>query len=365
MLQIVSAWRAVILVGLVLGAAFAITGTVSSAYKKERVSLGQTHYGNGQALAQKGRMDDAIEEYRKALLFLPDDTQYRLSLASALLNAGRLDEAEAHLEQLSEEEPTNPLIYLALARIAARRHRVNRAIQQYQRCVYEYWPPSMIPLRRSARWELVSLLTSHGRSNEAVGELMQLYASAPPDPRERERIGFLLVQFGANSEATQVFRDLVREHPQDGVAHRGLAQLAFTNADYVTARHEFQRALHFNPTDGQSAHDLAETNEVIDIDPALAGISQPERLRRSQNLMRRVLDDLGPCGTDNPEPTPFNTQFEAAEKLLTAKRRTSEDPALDLQTAAQKLWQQRSAACGKHPPVNEPVDLVMARLASE
>jgi hypothetical protein len=72
-----------VLVCAALVAAIVVTGFASSAYKRERVRLGQLHYQQGRELAARGDLGEGIEEYRRALLFSPDLTEYRLALAKA------------------------------------------------------------------------------------------------------------------------------------------------------------------------------------------------------------------------------------------------------------------------------------------
>ncbi|MGH7915721.1 MAG: tetratricopeptide repeat protein, partial [Candidatus Binataceae bacterium] len=153
-----------------------MAGFVSSAYRNKRTSLGEHHYLWGQWDAAHGQPEKAVADFRKALLYLPDDMQYRLSLSSALLAVGRLNEAHAHLDQLAQEHPTDGLINLMLARVDLRQQHPQQALQYYERAVYEYWPASELPERRKARWELVSLLGQLGDRNSEIAELMQLYA---------------------------------------------------------------------------------------------------------------------------------------------------------------------------------------------
>lgn len=352
-LRLDGTWTATFSVAIVLLAALVITGAASSAYRRERSALGRAHFHAAQALEGENQAPGAIEQYRKALLFSPDEAQYRLALANALLEAGRLDESEAHLEQLAQDNPAEPLIYVDLARIAAAEHHVPEAIRAYQRAVYEYWPEDLIPKRRAARWELVNLLAAHGRRNEAVGELIQLYASAPVDPTERERIGSRLLSYGATSEAKRVFTDVLKASPQEGAAHRGLAQVAFAEADYVQARHEYARAVRLNKNDGESTAGLALTNDIIDIDPLLPAISVPERERRSQNLLRRVLKDLANCP---------RAETEAAQKLLARPPKRGDESGTAWQEAAQQLWSERGAACGANAPHDTAGNLVLAAM---
>jgi tetratricopeptide (TPR) repeat protein len=345
---------------------FAITAAFSSSYRNERMKLGERRYEQGQALSSHGDMEGAVDSYREALLFSPDNTQYRLSLANALLSVGKLDEAQAHLEQLLQADPTNGRINLSLAQVALKRHKVNQAIDYFQRAVYEYWPPNEIPERRKARWQLVNLLEANHRRPEVVGELIQLYASAPPDPEERSKIGFLLIRYGAISEAEQVFRNLERTYPQLAYVHRGLGSLDFASGQYVAARHEFQHALRLDPKDTQTADLLAETNQAIELDPVQAGISGAERKRRSMNLLNRVITTLAECWPQKaPSPTAQH-QLDEARNLLARRHSTDEDFSLTLQKAAGQLWQNRASFCPMtKTPADQTVDLAVRRIGYE
>lgn len=396
--------RATISVCAVLLAAIVGTGFITSAYKRERESLGQDHFEQGSALAAAGHMQRAVEQYRQALIYSPDDTNYRLSLARALIGARRLSEARSHLEQLLQEDPTNGVINLLLARVAVQQNKPKQAIDYYQRAVYEYWPASALPERREARWELVRLLEQTGNRSQLVAELMQLYSNAPEwDKAQIADIGFLLLKTGATSEASEVFRDLAKSAPKDADARRGLGAVAFNNGDFVAARHEFQRALRLKPTDEQSGELLGLTNEVIDLHPGLPHISSAERLRRSSNLLTRVIKDLqacvpppatpqasatataapGPQATPKNPPTagsagpvatnaaapdvdPLQQRLDSARALLQPKRgEDANDRALDLQDAAQQLWKDRAQFCGQRPLSDRPVEIVLPILAHE
>jgi tetratricopeptide (TPR) repeat protein len=349
---------------VVLVAAFVATGFVNSAYRREKGSLATLHFDQGQVLRGRGDLAGAAEEFRDALLFSPDSTAYRLSLATVLLDAGKLTEAQSHLDQLQQEDPTNGVINLMLARIAARRHDTRAAIEGYQRAVYEYWPTSEYGRRRQARWELIGLLSATGKRDELIGELLQLYANLPPDPAQRRKVGFLLLNNGAGSEAVPIFRDLLKASPQDAEAHRGLGEAYFSSGDYVQARHEFQRALRSDPHDKASAQQLELTNEVIDLDPALPSISSAERLRRSQNFLSRVIKDLRRCQEGKSMEAPLEPRLQAAQQALTpGKGLKIDDAAIHMQEVAQELWRDKGAFCGQGRVVDRALEAVAPRVS--
>lgn len=320
--------------------------------------MGEMHYQSGQKLDQKGDVPAAVEEYRKALLFNPDKAEYRISFVSALIYSGNLDEAESHLDQLLQEDPTNGVLNLMRARIALKRNQLPKAIDYYQRAVWEYWPASRTDERRQARWELIDLLQRAGRREEAVGELMTLYANAPPEPQLRTRVGFELLDSGATSEAIQIFQELTRGSHHDAQAHRGLGEAYFASGQLISARHEYERALRYNPKDRTSSEALSFTNAVIDLDPELSGLPSAERLRRSQNLLRRVLADFGHC--DVPEEK--RAQLDEAAKLLATTPKNNPDLALMLQQTAKQLWTGRSQVCSNKPTEDNVLATVFERL---
>ena len=54
------------------------------------------HNNSGLALAEQGRLDDAVVSYRRALSLKPDYADAHYNLAGLLRRQGRLDEAAAH-----------------------------------------------------------------------------------------------------------------------------------------------------------------------------------------------------------------------------------------------------------------------------
>ncbi len=357
--------RSMVYVALILIAAFVATGAISSTYRRERYSLGQQRFDEGHNLERSGQSDAAVDQYREALLFSPDNQEYRLSLANSLINTGHLNEAQAHLQQLAQTDPTNGRINLALAQVSLKQHQTAQAIDFYQRAVYEYWPPQAIPERRAARWQLVNLLEQAGRRNDEIAELLQLYSSSPANPVERSRIGFRLAQAGATSEAAQIFRTLELNFPKDVLGHIGLGDVRFATGDYVSARHEYQHVLRLDPGNHDIQSQLALTNAVIDLDPALPDISYAERLRRSESLLSRIVSEMNGCLLQKVPTAAAQHQLDSARDLLAHNHEAEQDYNLTLQRAAIRLWQDRSAFCPPAVKPNRAIELALGRVSNE
>ncbi|MFL6447458.1 MAG: tetratricopeptide repeat protein [Bryobacteraceae bacterium] len=340
---------------------FVVTGFCTSFYKHQRANLGGRHYAEGQRLESTGDIEAAVEEYRRALIFAPDDTDYRISFASALIGAGRFEEAASHIDQLLGEDPTNGALNRMRAHLAERQNHTAAAIDYYQRAVYEYWPPNKLAERARARWELINLLERTGRREEAVGELMTLYANTTIGPSGKLDIGFALLRNNAGSEAAQIFRDAARTQPKDPRAHEGLGEAYLASGEFVSARHEFERAIKLEPKDKEAANSLALTNAIIDMDPDLPGVTNAERRRRSTNLLRRVVYFLRQCsgGMD------VDDRLQTADNLVKGEKVKSADISFDTLDLAKELWKDRASLCPDSPPSDPEVSRVMDRMSRE
>lgn len=340
---------------------FALTGFCTSVYNHQRTSLGRRHYAEGQRLESTGDVESAVEEYRRALIFAPDDTEYRISFASSLISAGRFDEAESHIEQLLQDDPTNGVINRMRAHLAERQNHTAAAIDYYQRAVYEYWPQNRLAERGRARWDLINLLEKAGRREEAVGELMTLYANTTISPDAKLDIGFALLRDSAGSEAAQVFREAVRTAPKDSRPHRGLGEAYLASGEFVSARHEFERALKLDGQDKEAARSLTLTNSIIDMDPDLPALTSAERRRRSGNLLKRVVNLLRQCsggiGVDD--------RFATADNLLKGEGGKNADIPFEMQDLAKQLWKDQTSICPDSPSTDPAVTRVMDRMWRE
>lgn len=347
-----------------LAVSLTVAGFAATSYRNERIQLGSRHFQSGRSSLDQGELGGAIDQFRKALLFSPDDEQYRLALAESLVRANHLDEAETHLEQLVQDDPGNGRINYLLAQIAEKRGQTETAIERYQRAVYEYWPRDMIPERRSARWDLVRLLEKANRTNEAIGELIQLNSSAT-NPAERTNIAFDLLHYGALSEAGRIFRELEILQPSQDAPRRGIGMIDFNSGEYIAARHEFQAAHRLDPKDQDTVQWLDITNQVIELDPLLPGISSAERLRRSQNLLGAVVHIVTSCKPGIATNAEAASELSGANDLLTAKKKI--DGAADLmQQSAAQLWRDRRLFCsGAVPNGERAVDIAIARVTGE
>ncbi len=77
----------------------------------------EEHYNQGLMLYSQGNHADAIEEYRKALEFVPDDAEIHMALSMAHQQLNQLDQAVEAAKKAVELDPKEPLMYTNLSRV--------------------------------------------------------------------------------------------------------------------------------------------------------------------------------------------------------------------------------------------------------
>lgn len=87
----------------------------------------EEHYNRGMELFAEGKLDEAIEAYRKALQEAPNDPDCLHALAMALAHQDRLDEAIEVGKKLIEASPDDELAYTSLSIFYQRKGMVPEA----------------------------------------------------------------------------------------------------------------------------------------------------------------------------------------------------------------------------------------------
>src|SRR5881398_525252 len=67
----------------------------------------RAHFNYATALQEAGRLDEAAEEFSSALRFNPGSAKAHVNLAGALIGKGKLEEAQAHFQEAMRIEPSN------------------------------------------------------------------------------------------------------------------------------------------------------------------------------------------------------------------------------------------------------------------
>jgi tetratricopeptide (TPR) repeat protein len=264
---------------------FAITGLASRMYKSKQESLASEWFGGGERALEAGKAEQALEDFRTALAYQPDNTMFRLRLAQALVAAHRRDEARSHLLTLWRDEPGSGTVNLELARLAVEEGKTQEALRYFHNAIYGGWEQNPVAQRRDVRLELCEFLVRARALPQAQSELIALAAVLPRDSAWHARVAELFVKADDLPRALSEYRTALEIDGNNPQAALGAGEIACRMADYGQALAYLERAARLE-TAPREAKDLLETTRlIVNLDPY-----EPRLTGAEAN--RRILDDF-------------------------------------------------------------------------
>jgi tetratricopeptide (TPR) repeat protein len=291
--------------------------------------------------------------------------EYRLALGLALLKASHLDEAEIYLSEYLRENPNSATANLGLARVKAKQGAVDDAVPAYHRAIFGAWPTSDLSQRIEGRLELIDLLEKSGRREQAQAEALSLKSVLPADPAVRKRVGYLLLQLGMAADAATVFRELLEVNNDEPEAQAGLGESELASNHLPEAQAAFREAARLQPANAKYQARSHLLDEMISMDPALAGPDPGERYGRSRRLLEVALAAIEDCGAATSRVETANETAAAARAALkrTLRPRSFSDAISSNTSLAAALWNERGKLCGAPGLKYEAMARVMADVA--
>jgi len=198
-----------------------------------------TEHNLGSALQSAGRIDEAIDRYKKAIAIKPDYAPAYSNLGSALLAKGDAAGAINAYQQALSIDPDFSDAHFNLGNALMRVGDPVRAIPHFRRVL------SDAPDSVDARTNLGIALTASGQLDEGIGELEAAIRRAPAAamPVPERALGEALADRGRLTEAADHLRRAVSLAPDDGEAHYSLGRVLLQMRQPAEAIQEFRAAL--------------------------------------------------------------------------------------------------------------------------
>ena len=188
--------------------------------------LGEAHLNLGYTLVSEGRLDDAIDEYGKAIKLMPESPETRYNLAGVFLRKRQLQEAVAEYRkalQLHQEEvsrrPSNwsllpaafsppsataDLIHGGLGDALSGQGALQEAAEHYQRGI------EINPAAVDLRINLGATLVQMRRYQQALEVLQQAVRLDPGSADAHVNLGTALAYFGRTEAALSHYQQVLQ-----------------------------------------------------------------------------------------------------------------------------------------------------------
>lgn len=350
--------------------AFALVSRLVTRYRANERQLAWHVFEQGMTFYNAGNPARALDNFRTALTFDPDNFQYQLSLARALRDSGNLAEAETYLSSLWQRNPEDGVINLAMARLAVRRGSVTDAVRYYHNAIYGAWAKDPETNRSSARLELIHFLIQHKANTLAESELITFVQTLPPDPASHLQAAGLYGEIQDYDQALEVYESVLKLDPHNQAALAGAGRAAFQLERYHTAQQYLTRAVEADHSDQKSQQTLETANLILSVDPFRRHISDAERNRRLVNAFNLAGVRLQACAssaginlnTPTSPPNPLQTlqlSWNNLKPQLTTLRSAGETDLPDsIMDVVSQIETQTAQQCG--PPTGVDLALLLA-----
>jgi Tfp pilus assembly protein PilF len=140
----------------------------------------------GDALLQKGKVDEAITHFQKALELQPAYGSALCGLGDALDKKGRVDEAIRQYQEALKLQPTYFMVHNSLGLALLGRGRVDEAIPHFQRAV------ELMPDYVDAHINLGTAFLQKGNVGEAIAHFQEALQIKPAGPTGQKDLAWLL-----------------------------------------------------------------------------------------------------------------------------------------------------------------------------
>ena len=203
----------------------------------------------GNALAARGRFEEAIEQFQRALRIDPNDADATYNLGNALAQQGSFEEAAKQLQNALQINPGNAMAAYDLGNVRARQGRFDEAIGDFELAL------RIDPGLAKAHYNLGSLLGKQGKLNEAVEQYQKALQVDAHYVRAYYGLGMALTTQGQLDRAIDSFQAGLRVQPNVPELHDGLARAFVLQSRKEEALQHYREALRLLKSQNQDKNE--------------------------------------------------------------------------------------------------------------
>jgi Flp pilus assembly protein TadD len=204
---------------------------------------------------------DSESLFRHAVAVTENNYIAQGSLAQALSDQGRFDEAIEHYQEAIKANPADTVAYNSLGSILAQRGQADAAIEQFEAAL-KHRPDDFY-----AHNNLGMALIAKGRLDEGMEHFRQAATLNPADPDVQNNLGAALARKGRLDEAIQQYKRAIELRPTYAKAHQNLGVALARKGLLDLAIGEFQEAVRLQPDYAEAQKNLAYALSLKKVTP--------------------------------------------------------------------------------------------------
>ena len=200
-------------------------------------------FSKGIELKYKDDVEGAIQNFEKALRFLPDDAASMFELSEQYVKAGRIEEAFSMAKEAAKLEPDNKWYQMRLARFY-------RNFEQYAEFIGVYEPlTERYPEDIDMLSELIDIYLITGEYDNALKKLDLLETQIGANPLITEQRFEIYKRQGKTKQTISSLQELIRENPENTRYYHMLAKVYMENKQEKEAAKLYEQIKNIDPDD--------------------------------------------------------------------------------------------------------------------
>jgi len=203
--------------------------------KKDRISLSDQHNARGIELADRGWLDEAVKEFKKAIDLDPESAHAHDNLATVYAEKRRFLDALSEYVTALELDPDAPTAHYNLANFLAT-HGLDMAVEEYRASL------ALDPEHPDTHLNLGLTYAEQGKVQEAERALRTAIELAPADAYPRHELAALQMDGGDYRAAIGQLKEVVRLEPESFEAHLDLGICYAQKGFYAESERAYARA---------------------------------------------------------------------------------------------------------------------------
>jgi tetratricopeptide (TPR) repeat protein len=208
----------------------------------------------GNFYQMRGRFPEAEQWFRRAIETAADDPSPRLSLAALYMAENKFGQTEDFLRQAKNDFPNNSVGYRMLGDFYFANNQIDKATGEYA-ALYRDHPKDMV-----VKKNYIQLLVLENRLDEARKLNDDVVKARPNDPDAQVYKGEIEIRSGKASDAVNTLQAVLRNDPDNGVAHYQLGLALDQQGNMDRADAEWREAVRLRP-------------DIVEARRALAGVA--------------------------------------------------------------------------------------------
>jgi tetratricopeptide (TPR) repeat protein len=186
----------------------------------------------GVALSKQGKANKAVGHYLEALRIRPNDTEALNLMGVALEKLGKTDEAAQYYSRSLKADPRNARAHNNIATLMANQGRSDDAFLHLTEAL------RLDPNYEEAHYNMGNILSAQGKIVQAMGHYSRAIELNPDDADNYNNMGSSLLGIGKQEQAAIYFQKALEINPEHTQARNNLKQLedARKEADQLAAK---------------------------------------------------------------------------------------------------------------------------------